>query len=178
MADTVFTACFLNACNRNADIVGMANYAPIVNTRGCIFTHKDGIVLRGTYYVFYMFVKYLGEEIIDLWQKDCEKLYPKDKDGNAHEVDAIDVVATLRKDGKIAVSAINKDAESSRELILDIENVKRYKIYTLNGESTESYNDIGVDGIVLKESDYISCEGKVKITLEKHSVNIIEIETE
>ena len=178
MADTVFTACFLNACNRNADIVGMANYAPIVNTRGCIFTHKDGIVLRGTYYVFYMFVKYLGEEIIDIWQKNCEKLYPKDKDGNAHEVDAIDVVATLRKDGKIAVSAINKDAESSRELILDIENVKRYKIYTLNGESTESYNDIGVDGIVLKESDYISCEGKVKINLEPHSVNIIEIETE
>lgn len=84
----------------------------------------------------------------------------------------------FRKDGKIAVSAINKDAESSRELILDIENAKKYKIYTLNGESTESYNDIGVDGIVLKESDYISCEGKVKITLEKHSVNIIEIETE
>ena len=84
----------------------------------------------------------------------------------------------FRKDGKIAVSAINKDAENERELILDIEKVKRYKIYTLNGESTESYNDIGVDGIVLKESDYTSCEGKVKITLENHSVNIIEIEME
>ena len=52
MADAVFTACFLNACNRNCDIVGMANFAPIVNTRGCIFTYPEGIVLRSTYHVF------------------------------------------------------------------------------------------------------------------------------
>ena len=37
MADAVFTACFLNALNRNCDIVGMANFAPIVNTRGCSY---------------------------------------------------------------------------------------------------------------------------------------------
>ena len=34
--------------NRNCDIVEMACFAPVVNTRGCIFTHKDGFVLRGT----------------------------------------------------------------------------------------------------------------------------------
>ena len=38
MADAVFTACFLNELNRNCDIVGMANFAPVVNTRGCIYT--------------------------------------------------------------------------------------------------------------------------------------------
>jgi alpha-N-arabinofuranosidase len=52
MADAVFTACFLNMCNRNCDIIGMANFAPVVNTRGCIFTYRDGIVLRPTWHVF------------------------------------------------------------------------------------------------------------------------------
>jgi len=40
MADALFTACFLNMCHHNCNTVGMANYAPVVNTRGCIFTHQ------------------------------------------------------------------------------------------------------------------------------------------
>ena len=50
MADAVFSACFLNACNRHCDVVKMANFAPTVNTRGCIFTYDEGIVLRSTYH--------------------------------------------------------------------------------------------------------------------------------
>ena len=52
MADAVFTACFLNMCIRNSDIVGMANFSPVVNTRGMIYTCPEGIVLRSTYHVF------------------------------------------------------------------------------------------------------------------------------
>ncbi len=49
-------ALILNTLNRNCDIVGMACFAPIVNTRGCIFTHPEGIVLRSTYHVFELYV--------------------------------------------------------------------------------------------------------------------------
>ena len=55
MADAVFTACFLNSCLRHCDVVGMANFSPVVNTVGAIFTHTDGIVLRPTYHVFRSF---------------------------------------------------------------------------------------------------------------------------
>jgi alpha-N-arabinofuranosidase len=40
------TACFLNECLRHCRTVGMANFAPLVNARGLIFTHDAGIVLR------------------------------------------------------------------------------------------------------------------------------------
>ncbi|QYR21013.1 hypothetical protein KZ483_25320 [Paenibacillus sp. sptzw28] len=33
MADTVFTACFINQCLKHSDVIGMANFAPTVNTR-------------------------------------------------------------------------------------------------------------------------------------------------
>ena len=42
MADALFTASFLNACLRHADVVRMANIAPTVNTRGPLFVHPDG----------------------------------------------------------------------------------------------------------------------------------------
>lgn len=51
---------FLNAMNRNCDIVGMANFAPILNTRGCIYSYKDGVVLRSTYHVFDLYVNHMG----------------------------------------------------------------------------------------------------------------------
>lgn len=54
--DAVFTACFLNMCIRNSDIIGMANFAPTVNTRGMIHTYDDGIVLRSTCHVFDAYV--------------------------------------------------------------------------------------------------------------------------
>lgn len=68
MADAVFTACFLSAMNRNCDIVGMA---PIINTRGCIFTTEKEIVLRSTYHVFDLYVNYLGDTVLDSW---CEEM--------------------------------------------------------------------------------------------------------
>jgi len=176
MADTVFAACFLNTCNRNADIVGMANFAPIVNTRGCIFTHKDGIVLRGTYYVFYMYVKLLGDTILDLWIKENDVLHPTDRWGRKRTVDAVDTVATLRSDGVVAVAAVNKDAENSRTVSFAVDGAKRYRVHTLNGESTESYNDIGIDGITLRTAEWIDCSDELELALEPHSVNVIEIE--
>jgi len=39
MADALFSASFLNGCLRHAKDVGMANIAPIVNTRGPLYVH-------------------------------------------------------------------------------------------------------------------------------------------
>ena len=97
MADAVFTACFLNTLNRNCDIVGMACFAPVVNTRGCIFTHKGGIVLRGTCHVFDLYASFLGKEIMDV-REDCpEMMTVAGKDGATVEVP---VLAWLRGNGQ------------------------------------------------------------------------------
>ena len=46
MADALFSASFLNACLRHSEDVGMANIAPIVNTRGPLHVFPAGIVKR------------------------------------------------------------------------------------------------------------------------------------
>ena len=64
MADAVFTACFLNTCLRHCDTVGMANFSPVVNTVGAIYTYSEGIVLRPSYHVFDLFTNSTFEEIV------------------------------------------------------------------------------------------------------------------
>ena len=153
----------------------MANYAPIVNTRGCIFTHEKGIVLRGTYYVFLMFTKYMGNIVIDSFGEQIECFSPVSKTGEKSNVEVIDTVATLRDDGAVSVSVINKHPHSSKKVLFKIDNAFQYCFHTLNGESAESYNDIDLQGITLRSSNMIACDNIFDLEIEPHSVNIIEI---
>lgn len=178
MADAVFTACFLNTLNRNCDIVGMANFAPIVNTRGCIFTHPGGIVLRSTYHVFDLYVNYLGDEILRGWTEGMESLRAVGKDGRAQRVDALDVLCTRRQsDGLLAIAAVNKHPE--RPATLSIEGIrgKEWRVVSVWGASTEAYNDVDHTGVTLEEGPWQRCEGPLAATLRPHSVNILQIKT-
>jgi alpha-N-arabinofuranosidase len=177
MADAVFTACFLNMCNRNCDIVGMANFAPVVNTRGCVYTHRDGIVLRSTYHVFDMYMNELGDTVFDAFTESMPEIQVKDKAGNTAVTNALDLVATADSAGNIIIAAINKDPQSAQKLQLELTGQplpSQYTIHTLSGESTGSYNDIDHDGAVPeapRTTTYNTGEG---ILLPPHSVNIVK----
>ena len=178
MADAVFTACFLNACNRNCDIVGMANFAPIVNTRGCIFTYPEGIVLRSTYHVFDLYVNYLGDIVLDGWQEEPEQLPVRHKDGRQLSVEAVDLLATRFSDRDgLAVAAVNKDPSQPRSLTLDLGGMGRqFRLHTVSGKSTESYNDIGHEEVRIRSSAWQPLDAGTVISLPPHSVNVISIE--
>ena len=166
MADAVFSACFLNMCIRNSDIIGMAAFSPVVNTRGLIYMYEKGIVKRSTYYVFDLYVNELGDEFIDSW---C--------DG---ETDSrLDTAATISADGKrIAIAAVNTSKEESATLTLSTveKEYDRYKVITVNGDSCDSYNDIGNEGVTRTEGEWAPIKGDISVETEPHSVNVIVIE--
>jgi len=68
MADALFSASFLNACLRHADDIGMANIAPIVNTRGPLFVHPRGIVKRTHFHTMAMYGESSNVRIFILWR--------------------------------------------------------------------------------------------------------------
>jgi Alpha-L-arabinofuranosidase len=179
MADAVFTACFLNMVNRNCDIVGMANFSPIINTRGAIFTFENGLVLRSTYHVFDMYVNELGDEILDSWEQSKEKVLSlKTKEGRMVEVERVDYIVTRRSDDRlIAIAAINKDSDESVNFNISFTNKKgksRYRVLTLAGSSTESYNDINHEDAYIEKGEWINAEGNFEVCLKPHSINIIQ----
>lgn len=175
MADAVFTACFLNMCNRNCDIVGMANFAPIVNTRGCIYTHEKGIVLRSTYYVFDLYVNYLGDQIVDSWTEDV----PVKNMSVAKETESVkqaDVLVTsFSNRSGYAVAAINKQAEEELELVLELQAEGQVILHYISGESTEAYNDIDREMVTIQHEELGTFQSGMSVRLKPHSVNIIQI---
>lgn len=178
MADAVFSGCVLNMFGRNCDIVGMANFAPIVNTRGCIYTYNQGIVLRSTYHVFDLYVNYLGDELLDGWMEgDNEVIHVTDKNGGTREIELLDIMPTYKKDENlIAVAVVNKSESEAVGLVIQIDSFinNKYRIITVNGESTESYNDVGHIGVKLTEGKWYKAEEKMEYIFEPHSVNIIQ----
>lgn len=179
MADAVFSACFLNTLNRSCDMVGMAAFAPIVNTRGCIFTHKNGIVLRSTYHVFDLYVNHLGDEILDGWVEEEETMTCRSRSGRLETVPVLDVLATRRsRDQALVIAAVNKHPSEARTLTLQTEGRlprSRFRLLSVTGESTESYNDIGMEQVQLKCTPWQTVTESLCPTLAPHSVSLIEI---
>ena len=176
MSDAVFSACFLNECLRNADIVGMANFSPLVNTRGAIFTYENGIVKRSTYHVLDLYMNHFGDVRTDIWTANPETY---ETDGAVCEV--LDVAAAERtSDGVFTVAVSNKDPENSRYASFEFDEgftPKTYSIYTVNGEDKYSYNDVGRNEICIsKTADKVKYIPGADIRFDPHSVNIIEWE--
>lgn len=177
MADAVFSACFLNECNRNCDIVGMANFAPIVNTRGCIYTYKEGIVLRSTYHVFDLYVNYLGDVILDAWSEGMKSMEARNSaSGQTETTELIDVLATEFSDREgAALAIVNKHPDEAQEITLDLEAEGEAVLYYIAGSSTESYNDVDREEIRIQREDMGVYTPGMRVSVKPHSVGVIQI---
>nr|WP_239584234.1 alpha-L-arabinofuranosidase C-terminal domain-containing protein [Aquibacillus albus] len=178
MADAVFTACFLNQCLKHCDVVGMANFSPTVNTRGAIFTHSDGIVLRSTYFIFEMFTKYMGDQVIDTWTSNGDSFQVEAKEGVV-EVPSLDIVATSHENSsKISVSVVNRHPDQSKEISMNMKELDRFenvKVYSLQSDSKDDFNDVdNPDKIKINETEFIVPESDpFTINLPPHSVHVL-----
>ena len=173
MADAVFSAAFLNTCLRNCDLVRMACFSPVVNTRGAIFTYQKGIVLRPQYYVFELYANLLKDTVLDLWTEDVPVITGHVGD-EEKTVDAVDIVVTHDGSG-YAVAAVNKDPKKEQvcELCFFDDAPSEMRIHTLNGPTPDSYNDVDRIRVEVTVGEWESFGGK--ITLPPHSVSVIEL---
>ena len=173
MADAVFSASFLNTCLRNCDLVRMACFSPVVNTRGAIFTHKDGIVLRPQYFVFELYANLLKDTVLDLWAEDAPVISGRVRN-EEKTVDAVDVAVTCDETG-YAVAAVNKDPQASQTVSLYFleEAPREMRIHTLNGPSPDAFNDVARTEVGVTVSGWEPFAGT--LTLPPHSVSVIEL---
>jgi alpha-N-arabinofuranosidase len=170
MADALFTATFLNACLRHCDIVKMANFSPIVNTRGAIFVHKDGILKRTTYYVFKMYTNLLEANVMPVDVKCGVISNGKDS------APLVDAILTVSDDGKRRVLAVvNKSPDSV--VSFDMSSLTAATVLNstvLDGDSPDAYNDIGAENRVVPRKTVMKVNGG-KVSLAPHSLNVIEL---
>jgi alpha-L-arabinofuranosidase len=170
MADAIFSAGFFNACLRNADKVTMANIAPIVNTRGPIFVHPDGIVKRTTFHVMQMYAKELKSQVASV------KIESDTLSGKARKVAAVDVIATTDTSGKVwKIALINRDPEKDAVTSVRLGGSElngTYDALILSGDSPDAYNDIDTPERVSPKKTTVNIQ-KGKLTIPPHSLMII-----
>lgn len=155
MADAVFTACFLNACLRHCHTVGMANFSPVVNTVGAIFTHKDGIVLRPTYHVFDLYTNHTFGEVMQsaLASPTFEVVA---NDGTAQTVRHLDAVVTrdtvTNQLGIVLVNLHKEDPITCQIRGLEGLVSDSVQVLTLAGDSASAFNDVAQpDAVAIQE---------------------------
>jgi alpha-N-arabinofuranosidase len=170
MADALFTATFLNTCLRYCNIVKMANFSPIVNTRGAIFVHENGIVKRTTFHVFWMYTNLLEANVAPVEVK-CGKI-SKGRDSSP----IVDAVLTISNDGKRKVLAVvNKSPDKTISLdVSALTSATKLSATILDGDSPNAFNDIGVENRVVPRTVELNVNGG-NVSLAPHSLNIIKL---
>ncbi len=170
-ADAVYAGCFLNACLRHADKVQMANFAPIVNCRGAIFTHENGIVLRPTYHIFDLYTNHALPESLEVGVAADPFL------AAGADIPVIDAAMTRGDDGRYALAATNRHDRLPVRLQLKMMQAsmsKTAELWTVTGPQPDSFNDVDHPADVTLKSEMIRWNpNEPAVSLPPHSVNMI-----
>lgn len=174
MADALFSACFYNACIRNSKYVEIACFSPIVNTRGSIFVHKDGILKRSTYYTNWMYANLLEKNMVPVNVVTDTLKYLDQHTG------VIDAVLTSNDSrDHFVLSVVNKNPDSPVKVdisaILPSEKIKKLEAVILNGASEDDFNEVGAENHIVPVNAQLKVSGDGCVELQPHSLTIIKV---
>jgi alpha-L-arabinofuranosidase len=175
MADALFSACFLNACMRNARDVEIACFSPIINARGAIYVHPKGIVKRTTYHVFSLYANKLEKNVIPI-EISSESLTK----GN-QSTPAIDAILTCNDSKtRFVLAVVNKSPDQTLNFRPDFKGMKvkipeKLTAVVMSGKTPDDFNDIGTENrVVPVQMQYDIIEEVV--SLPAHSLVIFTFE--
>jgi len=174
MADALFSASFLNSCLIHSDRVVMANVAPLVNTRGPLFVHPEGIVRRTHFHAMGMYANLLEGRVVD---NDIAS-DSLEHEGNA--VATVDAIATVDDSGKNhALALVNRHPtdDVACEVKLGGHPLEgAHDATVLAGDSPDAYNDIDHPDRVAPVKTRVDFADGV-VNLPPHSLTIVHVST-
>ena len=118
----------------------------------------------------------MGDVVLDSWCEDMDRMCVQNKAGGAEETDVLDIVATSFSDKSgYAIAVVNKEPAESKKLAIDLEASGDVRMYYISGKSTESYNDIDREDIVIQCEELGTYIPGMEITLKAHMAGVIQI---
>jgi alpha-L-arabinofuranosidase len=172
MADALFSASFFNACLRHAEDVGMANIAPLVNTRGPLFVHPKGIVKRTHFHTMAIYANELEARVGKL-KLEASPLFQ----GN-QSIPVADAIATVDESGKRwAICLVNRHPDQVIQCTVKMKDrllEGDYAAVVLAGDSPEAFNSIEhPDRVAPMKKTLTVIRGVVE--LPPHSLTVVKV---
>jgi len=183
LREALFAAKYLNIFHRMSKYVKIANFSPAVNVRGLIFTYEEGIILRPTYHVFNLYANHSGKIALDT-QVESEnfdaQIMSFGRQIQLSNIPYIDASATFNKENEqlfIAVVNIHSDSDMNTEIRIEGGRPKgTARVWELNGDRTDSYNDIDhPQDVKIEEKGTISVASEFDYVFPAHSVTVLEM---
>jgi alpha-N-arabinofuranosidase len=172
MADALFCASFLNACLRHSEDVGMANIAPIVNTRGPLHVHPGGIVKRTTFHALAMYANLLENRVAKVEVAAAGLTHA------GSSVAVVDAVATVDESGeKWSIALVNRHPASEIACIVKMKEALvegACDATILSGDSPDAFNDLGNPRRVVPQKTRVTFRNGT-IELPPHSLTIVMV---
>jgi alpha-N-arabinofuranosidase len=172
MADALFSASFFNACLRHAEDVGMANIAPLVNTRGPLYVYPEGIVRRTHFHAMSMYANELEPRVGKL-ELEADDL----RHGN-RSIPVLDGIATVDESGnQWAIALVNRHPAKPAACTIRINDGLldgEYAALVLAGDSPEAFNDIENPNRVTPQKKTLTFI-KGAVDLPPHSLTIVKV---
>ena len=99
------------------------------------------------------------------------------KNGTAVDVKTLDILSTKWSDRPgIAVAIVNKHVSEAQYIELEFGGLEGQAVlYTLNGPSENSYNDIDNKQVEIVRRNLGQAAGKLSLEIQPHSVNVLQI---
>gem|GEM_PF-103339 len=172
MADALFSASFFNACLRHSEDVGMANIAPLVNTRGPLYVHPKGIVKRTHFHAMAMYANELQPRVGKLNLK-AGNLKQGDR-----KIPVMDAIATVNDSGdQWSIALVNRHPDQAVACTVKMKETPldgQYEALVLAGDSPEAFNDIEHPDRVVPVKTKVAFTNGVA-NLPPHSLTLIHV---
>jgi alpha-N-arabinofuranosidase len=172
--DAMIAGVTLNIFNNHADRVRMANLAQAINVlQSVILTKGNKMLLTPTYHVMEMYNVHQDATLIPLEIKNVDYSIGKDA------LPTISASASKAKDGKVHISLVNIDAKNTREVTLDLKELKA-KVVTgriLTSGKIQDYNSFETPDAI-KPADFKNTtikQGRLTLKLPPVSVVVLEL---
>lgn len=181
MADAVFTASFLNESLRHCTTVRMTNFSPLVNVRGLIYAHRDGIVLRPAYHVFSLYAEQMAGEVVDAWVNANPGFTVASESGET-AVPAIDAAATVdRSEGRLHLAVVNRHPNQAVEVSIEVRGAHAAlvaRLHRIEAPSADSYNDVDAPSVVAPRREELRAlaPGRFGLAAAPHSVSVLDVD--
>lgn len=172
VADALISASLLNSCLRHCEDIGMANMSPIINTRGALYVHPEGIVKRTTFHTLAMYSNLLEDRVVPI-QFRSDSISKDEK-----SVPVIDAIVTSDKSGRNwSLAIVNRHPDSIKSCSIKISGKLldgNFDATILSGNSPEDYNEIENPERVIPEQKIIRIQKGI-IHLPPHSLLILKV---
>ncbi|MEJ6980581.1 alpha-L-arabinofuranosidase C-terminal domain-containing protein [Pedobacter sp. P351] len=173
--DAMIAGVTLNIFNNHAERIKMANLAQAINVlQAVILTKDDKMILTPTYHVMEMYNVHQDATLIPL-QISTANEYVMGND----KLPAVSASASKDKNGLTHISLVNIDHKSSRDIILDLKDVKGSSVKgrILSSKKVQDYNSFEkpdfIKPVAFKDASIKG--GKLQVKLPPASVVVLEL---